>query len=1440
MKAHCSKAASYDGYVSRFILPNRNTNIFDKNISPSVVIAGVDAILGAKAVMGDHNFAIHPKGHGIVARTRIRQGEFVGPYCGELYPLWLWEQKEAVEDEERRRTAGKDGKVKLPDFWNMRLERPRGSKKGYDILYVDAKHKGTFTSRLSHSCNPNCSAMLAVVNGKYVVGVRALREIADDEEVTIDYNCVTDSADEFRAAICLCGTHSCRGSFLYMTGAQQYMQIVNRRHRIAHRVSMLYEASLGNAKINRELKHNPEFADLFAQPFAYLEPSNVERLAKHGLGEHALQGLPTWLLRYGSLALRFMEIEQLELPARLYNDEMGKRKSKDEEKEKGKEGEGKGKSSRNAEGGDGSQTKESGSTGAERSLDGHVTIEQKQIFTTAKSNAKGVAFQRITNLVVALNRARHRMEIRAEGGLSRKEYGKYSNREKSIVGLVVHELVEKVVENVQQDLSSGESPLSLSQDQLARVSSLDGRSFARRGIEQLIESNAFLGSQRRFWIGDRVEAKWLGDDAALYPGWWPATVLYVYPDGFHAPSTQSGGGGSRSPSSSSRKKSKKQIGPSLHILYDTGEVDRVPMDQNLVRRPHPNKIIEQKCHGGSGALEQEVKSDCEVVHDHGPFPPPFTGIFTETHQPPIRPLYPEEIIQALWIDKERSVANRLLRLLETRCTLTIPRWQVTIDPATKLPYWWDIYSREATRVKPLPKELNKTIEYVPDALKTVRNLVTTRTPTTPNEARELLLEMRDELLKLPTLKQEMHLEERHQKAADILTLLGHTTNFFVVMEPPVCQVDKAAAKPTSPMSMDIDEMKYRQLSARQQTLLKKPSPKVNRTVEENPSSFLTEKSSSSSVIAALLGWFDQRDEQLDIGKLTGIAILPTIESVFDNSSEAHSYPRNELISQLSHREKRYEPWSPKVVRAFPDVPPRLVSETLGDAWPPPTPPLQLFGSPVVDAAFFDNVDFTKLSSKLTGELSDLQEQGVLDQLKKPASAKGNLVLEKIVKELKQTERSSTAFLANDKAFIEPPPAPPLLQKPKTKPKVKVKKPAVKVTKPKIVVEDDAETKALKSRLGDLGVLLKSSLSKSKKGARSKDKKAKVKPKKRKLTEDEKIVKKMLHEMITKIRIASRRDVRLEQSKTREAWFNYSAEMHALGFGFMRMYNLWQNLSDEQKLYWRKWKDEDELTEEEVAEEIFLRGQKCKTPLGEGLVLKRSGCRKYLVAIEPSEGMKVKTTWGTGVVGSRSGEVRLPWGKLYIKELVVILEFALCVPVFAFYRESIQLARNFRTNDLMKRAQQQAEEQARIRTAAAKATLMRDPNAKPLEVQKIEKHPTAARILVNESAAGPSARTTLPIAGIVKISTETNNAEANLQASKAHVSEADLRNAMQVGTTFSTEKENEELAGESPKPRVPEDERSETEATTTTEGINVAEQIEAGETHIQSDATEKPS
>lgn len=46
-----------------------------------------------------------------------------------------------------------------------------------------------------------------------------------------------------RAAICLCGTSACRGSFLYFAGNKAFMEVLNDRHNMLHRQAMLLRAA---------------------------------------------------------------------------------------------------------------------------------------------------------------------------------------------------------------------------------------------------------------------------------------------------------------------------------------------------------------------------------------------------------------------------------------------------------------------------------------------------------------------------------------------------------------------------------------------------------------------------------------------------------------------------------------------------------------------------------------------------------------------------------------------------------------------------------------------------------------------------------------------------------------------------------------------------------------------------------------------------------------------------------------------------------------------------------------------------------------------------------------------------------------------------------------------------------------------------------------------
>lgn len=97
----------------------------------------------------------------------------------------------------------------LPDFYNITYERHPDDPQGYDILMVDPILYGNYSSRLSHSCNPNCSTIIHVRDSKYSIGMFAIKDINFGDELCFNYCSLTESEKEYEAAICLCGTEVC-------------------------------------------------------------------------------------------------------------------------------------------------------------------------------------------------------------------------------------------------------------------------------------------------------------------------------------------------------------------------------------------------------------------------------------------------------------------------------------------------------------------------------------------------------------------------------------------------------------------------------------------------------------------------------------------------------------------------------------------------------------------------------------------------------------------------------------------------------------------------------------------------------------------------------------------------------------------------------------------------------------------------------------------------------------------------------------------------------------------------------------------------------------------------------------------------------------------------------------------------------------------------------
>lgn len=104
--------------------------------------------------------------------------------------------------------------------------------------------QGSFASRMSHSCTPNCAAVVVACNQRLTIAMYALRHIGEGEELTFDYASVTESEKEFKAAICLCGTRQCRGSYLYYAGSTAFTQVMVKRHNFLHRQMLLLQSGI--------------------------------------------------------------------------------------------------------------------------------------------------------------------------------------------------------------------------------------------------------------------------------------------------------------------------------------------------------------------------------------------------------------------------------------------------------------------------------------------------------------------------------------------------------------------------------------------------------------------------------------------------------------------------------------------------------------------------------------------------------------------------------------------------------------------------------------------------------------------------------------------------------------------------------------------------------------------------------------------------------------------------------------------------------------------------------------------------------------------------------------------------------------------------------------------------------------------------------------------
>ncbi|KAG2717108.1 hypothetical protein I3843_03G159300 [Carya illinoinensis] len=249
-------------------------------------------ILKAIDSRADDKYVAYRKGLGVVCNKEEGFGEedFVVEFLGEVYPVWKW-----FEKQDGIRSLQKNSEDPAPEFYNIYLERPKGDADGYDLVVVDAMHKANYASRICHSCRPNCEAKVTAVGGHYQIGIYSVRKIRYGEEITFDYNSVTESKEEYEVSVCLCGSQVCRGSYLNLTGEGAFQKVLEDRHGVLDGHQLMLEACELNSVSEED----------------YLD------LGRAGLGSCLLGGLPEWVVAYSARLVRFINFERTELPAEI-------------------------------------------------------------------------------------------------------------------------------------------------------------------------------------------------------------------------------------------------------------------------------------------------------------------------------------------------------------------------------------------------------------------------------------------------------------------------------------------------------------------------------------------------------------------------------------------------------------------------------------------------------------------------------------------------------------------------------------------------------------------------------------------------------------------------------------------------------------------------------------------------------------------------------------------------------------------------------------------------------------------------------------------------------------------------------------------------------------------------------------------------------------------
>uniref|UniRef100_A0A453PDG4 Uncharacterized protein n=1 Tax=Aegilops tauschii subsp. strangulata TaxID=200361 RepID=A0A453PDG4_AEGTS len=143
------------------------------------------------------------QGWAVRATEPIPQGTFVCEYVGEV-----------VKDDETMRNAESESKSGCSYLLDIasHIDRERVKTLGTTAYMIDATRYGNVSRFINHSCSPNLSVRLVLVESKDCqlahVGLFATQDIVVGEELSFDYRWKLQSGD---GCPCHCGAQNCRG-----------------------------------------------------------------------------------------------------------------------------------------------------------------------------------------------------------------------------------------------------------------------------------------------------------------------------------------------------------------------------------------------------------------------------------------------------------------------------------------------------------------------------------------------------------------------------------------------------------------------------------------------------------------------------------------------------------------------------------------------------------------------------------------------------------------------------------------------------------------------------------------------------------------------------------------------------------------------------------------------------------------------------------------------------------------------------------------------------------------------------------------------------------------------------------------------------------------------------------------------------------------------------